>query len=1346
MASQTVSQSLFEAVVVGNYAYISFIDANYTQYTVFMHDINGVVGSSSNGMNNPVTTYLKSDDSAANPITSMALFTDGTNLTAAWDQKYTASGSTFNYHINYQTFLISNLSQITSIIDGGGAESSNAALSNRQILNIAGAYTPQVTNRFVIMFTIAGSTIVNTNNVIYTTETAIAGFVGTATGSSSSNPFCINQNCFLTTKFFLYNNDLFCLVSNTSELQPSYFLLGWDSSSTSFGNPSVYARNLYGQAGDSPRPHLQSVQTLNNTTVNFAVIKNTLLNTVSGTSQISQNIFRLKLNFEKRVKFVSSSKDLLIAGAKPVLYDGASFSEAGFNSYPENISITPDWLLVDTMNQLWKSLNTDCVVSSTPGVDGAANLFSFTLGGTAAAYVSVFEKSVVPESIGGIEDSLGANQSKKYAPYYDKIYIHHNSDRPFTLYFCDVFDPNSPDTHTSLYTDGISGHGGILVTPGVYEYDFVYQGSNPNAPTGVNYVVMDTTSVGSGESLSFNIDHILVYKNGTLIPDDQTNTGLDNGIYTYKVIYEITDNAGVIYQSAASVSQRICTTAWDWAIDLNQLSVSSWKSSVYLNVPYYKLSEKIVSVKTKIYRTIANGTADVYYLVNPENLTLTPNTLDGGASGYFIDTLNDINASENEILYSSGGILENDVMPCLKDVCLYKNRVVGIDAENDWIVYSKNLFQGSQISIPSEFTIQIAGNGLQCVSPMDDKLIVFKSTQMYLIYGDGADDTGNGSFSEPQLISDIIGCSNPKSIVITSDGLMFMSNKGYYLLDKSLNLTYIGAGVEKYNLNDITSSNCEFSKNQVIFTSSNGPALVFDLYFKQWSVYTNYNAIDAVSWLNTMVIGLPTGELKQESAGIFSDDGFPIKLKIITGWLNLASIQGFQNIYKSLLLGCWKSQHNLLITPAYNFIETFDISNQKIWTPSSQIVAKTIAYQTDIRLSKHSCESIKIWIEDDISMAESGLFTSAGAMNTPRYFHTSTVLQNGNVLISGGKDTAGDFLSSLELYNPISKTYTQIGNMTYQRVQHTATLLADGTVIFVGGQNGSGGVAVNELFNPTNNSVTEVSAIAIPRYGHTANLLSNGKILIVGGDGSASGLDAKEYVDLLSPLLGSNLIQSNYKHYTDFTSTTLSNGNILIAGGSTDIAAQTSAVEIYNPTSGTFSFISGSLNEAREGHQSVLLNDGTVLIMGGYSGGFSLNSCEIYDPSSNSCVQANSLIVPRGSFTANVLQNGKVIVIGGRDNVSGGANTILSSSELYDLSTKSFTLSGSLNTARQLQDSVLLMSGIVLILGGSSGSTAISPSEQYGYSIVGTGEGFNISNLAIEVGIKKGMFKTSIRG
>src|SRR5439155_15338270 len=83
-----------------------------------------------------------------------------------------------------------------------------------------------------------------------------------------------------------------------------------------------------------------------------------------------------------------------------------------------------------------------------------------------------------------------------------------------------------------------------------------------------------------------------------------------------------------------------------------------------------------------------------------------------------------------------------------------------------------------------------------------------------------------------------------------------------------------------------------------------------------------------------------------------------------------------------------------------------------------------------------------------------GTFVPTGSLNTSRYVHTATLLNNGIVLLAGGNGSSG-VLTSAELYDPATGTFTPTGSLNTSRYVHTATLLNNGVVLIAGGTDNS---------------------------------------------------------------------------------------------------------------------------------------------------------------------------------------------------------------------------------------------------------------------------------------------------
>jgi len=78
------------------------------------------------------------------------------------------------------------------------------------------------------------------------------------------------------------------------------------------------------------------------------------------------------------------------------------------------------------------------------------------------------------------------------------------------------------------------------------------------------------------------------------------------------------------------------------------------------------------------------------------------------------------------------------------------------------------------------------------------------------------------------------------------------------------------------------------------------------------------------------------------------------------------------------------------------------------------------------------------------------------------------------------------------------------------------------------------------------------------------------------------------------------------------TATLLENGKVLITGGYN--GSYLNSAEIYDPATGRFSSTLGTMTRARSYHTATLLADGRTLIVGGTDGANTTDTAEMYDP------------------------------------------------------------------------------------------------------------------------------------
>ena len=346
-----------------------------------------------------------------------------------------------------------------------------------------------------------------------------------------------------------------------------------------------------------------------------------------------------------------------------------------------------------------------------------------------------------------------------------------------------------------------------------------------------------------------------------------------------------------------------------------------------------------------------------------------------------------------------------------------------------------------------------------------------------------------------------------------------------------------------------------------------------------------------------------------------------------------------------------------------------------------------------------------------------GTFAVTGSLSAPREGHTATLLSNGRVLIVGGDKgncTSSCFYTTAEIYDPAAGTFSVTpGTLpvapaipsTSPLGTAASVLLATGKVLIAGG--GIGGTA--ELFDPATGQFSQTGALVNQGDGFSATLLQNGKVLFVTGGVSEAAASTAEIYD---PASGTFTATGNLKLARGFdTATLLNNGQVLIVGG-----WSTPAAELFDPGTGTFA-LTGSVQEPRAGQQATLLPDGTVLVAGGSVLFDGISSVEVYDPSTKSFSSKSEFLkAARSDHASAQLADGRLLLTGGED----FALNVLSSAEIYDPVSGISSLTGSLVQARHGHTATLLSDGDVLIVGGyidsagaGNGTTLATTAEVY---------------------------------
>jgi N-acetylneuraminic acid mutarotase len=339
----------------------------------------------------------------------------------------------------------------------------------------------------------------------------------------------------------------------------------------------------------------------------------------------------------------------------------------------------------------------------------------------------------------------------------------------------------------------------------------------------------------------------------------------------------------------------------------------------------------------------------------------------------------------------------------------------------------------------------------------------------------------------------------------------------------------------------------------------------------------------------------------------------------------------------------------------------------------------------------------------------SGTFSVTGSLNTARYQHKAVLLTTGEVLVMGGIGVNGNYdsFASAELYNPSKGKWTLTGNMTLGRTGHTATLLKTGQVLVTGGSAYEiTCYASAELYDPATGEWTATGNMTQPRCLHSATLLPNGNVLVAGGVGSLydsntqSDTDTVTTAEIYNPATHTWVATGSLNaSRADAATTLLGDGKVVTVGGYSKTGQATSvtyltSTELYDPTSGRWSLTTSIPVSSFESITPVTLPDGDVLIS---------NAAQFYNPSTATWTATGALPTVAGPpHVAAPLDTGNVL---GTDIPCKptklypcGATT--THAYLYDSSTNTWSVTGSMNYARSSHTITVLTNGQVLVAGG----------------------------------------------
>lgn len=452
-------------------------------------------------------------------------------------------------------------------------------------------------------------------------------------------------------------------------------------------------------------------------------------------------------------------------------------------------------------------------------------------------------------------------------------------------------------------------------------------------------------------------------------PEISTNTSGGNiaaGTYSVVVIFEWVDRDGYIHRSAPSPAVSITTSGANSIITIEVITLKLTN----LNTDF----DSARPIRIIPYRTTDGGSIyyrDVYY--NESSSTYNDHINDPTQfSKTIVLRKSAADLTINEILYTdSGEVVPSPVPPC-RYITSWKNRLWVAGAERDQNVYYSKLFKDNiTVEWNDDFSISIqefAGVTTGIVG-FTDKLVLSKRGELFYTYGDGPNDQGaQGDFAPFEKVLGVSGFVSGNSVAVVPEGIWYQSDKGVYLLDQGLNVTYAGAAFEdQTTAGSILKSLVQVTSDTVRFYTTSG-ILEFDNYFKNWSFQTGITPTEAVIYNRDVYILNNANQVFKENRSVFKDGSTSYGLFVESGWISFAGITGFQRFYRMFLVCNFKSTHSLKVSLAYDYASSY--VDEVTFDPTDATDDDT--YRFTIFPSVQKCEAFRFKIEEIISDGTAG--------------------------------------------------------------------------------------------------------------------------------------------------------------------------------------------------------------------------------------------------------------------------------------------------------------------------------------------------------------------------------------
>lgn len=397
-------------------------------------------------------------------------------------------------------------------------------------------------------------------------------------------------------------------------------------------------------------------------------------------------------------------------------------------------------------------------------------------------------------------------------------------------------------------------------------------------------------------------------------------------------------------------------------------------------------------VTVELYRTLVGGTQ--YYLcgsTSPSALGVSWRPTQGAdilnRMWVITDLMSDAVLATQAQLFRQPGTPNSAVdrypPPPGNILIQHKDRLFTTDPAGARVYYSSFFVDGENAWYNPAFNLFVHGGAgpITGLASMDGRLFVFKRDAVFIIDGDGPGEggvTGN-EYSPPQRLATEHGCVDARTIVVTSEGLIYRSPRGVELLTRSLQVKYIGERVQNtvdsHKVNNGAVVATDGTLHMLVSDASNNHVeLVYDFTTDCWTTSVH---LAATKFTDLCLADLPiVGEVLcygrsndsyiiRQATNYLDDNTYYVPWTIETGWVKTGQ-QARARFTKilALLKANAGSEHRIIFSVAFQYVDSY-AQNASWDAPYLQaLAAGSQIEELEVQLNRQEVLAVRFLMSD----------------------------------------------------------------------------------------------------------------------------------------------------------------------------------------------------------------------------------------------------------------------------------------------------------------------------------------------------------------------------------------------